>query len=331
MANVKITDLNAIVGGDVADDDQFVVVDLDADETKKVSRASLRVALSDSNDYLTFSVLQSNLNIVSSNVDSLATVSSDTGTWEAGNLVPKTNVVYDLGNSSQRWRDLYLSNGSIKLGEVTLSAAGTEGLTITGATGTQANLFTPEGGSASNLYANVVALESNSESLAFSISLNSANINLVQDNVASITSRSDLFGTYANNTFTTNVHIDAKIADLVDSAPEALNTLNELAQALGDDQNFSNTVLSSLSNLQANVDLVQSNVSSIVLSTVSHTTSTSNSYSTGEETLNANTLSVYLNGVYQNQDTFILANTSHNVQFKESSLVSGLLLEIRKI
>lgn len=38
------------------------------------------------------------------------------------------------------------------------------------------------------------------------------------------------------------VTIDKKIADLVDSAPEALNTLNELAEALGDNPNFATAI-----------------------------------------------------------------------------------------
>ena len=36
--------------------------------------------------------------------------------------------------------------------------------------------------------------------------------------------------------------MDTKVANLVDSSPEALNTLNELAAALGDDPNFATTV-----------------------------------------------------------------------------------------
>lgn len=39
-----------------------------------------------------------------------------------------------------------------------------------------------------------------------------------------------------------------KIAELVDSSPEALNTLNELAAALGNDENFSTTVMNLLGN-----------------------------------------------------------------------------------
>lgn len=40
----------------------------------------------------------------------------------------------------------------------------------------------------------------------------------------------------------TNSYVDNKVAALVDSAPETLNTLNELSAALGDDPNFATTV-----------------------------------------------------------------------------------------
>lgn len=40
----------------------------------------------------------------------------------------------------------------------------------------------------------------------------------------------------------TDAEIDARIAELVDTAPSTLNTLNELAAALGDDPNFATTV-----------------------------------------------------------------------------------------
>ena len=41
-------------------------------------------------------------------------------------------------------------------------------------------------------------------------------------------------------------YVDTEIANLADSAPAALNTLNELAAALGDDANFSTTVTNSI-------------------------------------------------------------------------------------
>lgn len=50
---------------------------------------------------------------------------------------------------------------------------------------------------------------------------------------------------YYNKT-QTDAAIDAKIAALVDSAPETLNTLEELAKALGDDPNFAATMTEEL-------------------------------------------------------------------------------------
>ena len=41
-------------------------------------------------------------------------------------------------------------------------------------------------------------------------------------------------------------YVDAQVAGVVDSAPQTLDTLNELAAALGDDQNFSTTVSNSI-------------------------------------------------------------------------------------
>jgi hypothetical protein len=41
-----------------------------------------------------------------------------------GNIIPDTNIAYDLGSSSRRFRDLYLSGSSIKLGDATITATG---------------------------------------------------------------------------------------------------------------------------------------------------------------------------------------------------------------
>ena len=49
-----------------------------------------------------------------------------------------------------------------------------------------------------------------------------------------------------DNTIATTSYVDTAITNLVDSSPAALNTLNELAAALGDDANFSTTVTNTL-------------------------------------------------------------------------------------
>ena len=48
------------------------------------------------------------------------------------------------------------------------------------------------------------------------------------------------------NLYYTDARADARVALIVDSAPGTLNTLNELAAALGDDANFSTTVTNSM-------------------------------------------------------------------------------------
>ena len=48
------------------------------------------------------------------------------------------------------------------------------------------------------------------------------------------------------STYATESYVDTAVSNLVDSAPATLDTLNELASALGDDSNFSTTVTNSL-------------------------------------------------------------------------------------
>ena len=52
----------------------------------------------------------------------------------------------------------------------------------------------------------------------------------------------------------TTAFVEAAIAALVDAAPGAINTLNELAAAIGDDANFSTTITNSIAAVQADVD-----------------------------------------------------------------------------
>ena len=42
-----------------------------------------------------------------------------------GHIVPETNIAYDLGTSTQRFRDIYLSGSSIYLGDAVITATGT--------------------------------------------------------------------------------------------------------------------------------------------------------------------------------------------------------------
>ena len=47
-----------------------------------------------------------------------------TGVQVYGNIIPDQDVTYDLGSTTNKFRDLYLSGTSINLGTATLSASG---------------------------------------------------------------------------------------------------------------------------------------------------------------------------------------------------------------
>ena len=65
-------------------------------------------------------LVSSNANVTTGTVGSFVAGSGTIG----GHLVPSTNIVHDLGSSSLRWRDLYLSGNTIHLGEKQLSLTG---------------------------------------------------------------------------------------------------------------------------------------------------------------------------------------------------------------
>jgi hypothetical protein len=53
-------------------------------------------------------------------------------------------------------------------------------------------------------------------------------------------------------------YVDTAISNVIDAAPAALNTLNELAAALNDDANFASTVANSLSAIEGDITAIES-------------------------------------------------------------------------
>ena len=65
-----------------------------------------------------------------------------------------------------------------------------------------------------------------------------------------LSQKADIAQTYSKfNTYST-AEVDKKFTDLIDSAPETLNTLKELSKALNDDNNFASTVAKDLAKKQ---------------------------------------------------------------------------------
>ena len=242
MANVKITDLTALSASDSADADVFVVVDVDADETKKMTKAEAVTALSAANDFATFTLLNANVNTVQSNVATNVTDIAAVETRRTNNIAGAVSTITTSDLTASR---ALVSSGSGKVA-------------ISDVTSTELGYL---------------------------------------DGVSSAI----------------QTQIDAKIATT--------------ASASNDFVTFTR--------LNANFDIVQDNVASVSAGAVSisnilHTTSTANSYATGGTTSNLDKVLVFLNGVYQNENQYVLGNSTHNVQFKDATLVAGLELEIRK-
>lgn len=80
------------------------------------------------------------------------------------------------------------------------------------------------------------------DDVAFSTTINAA-VNLKVDSAGAISAVAN--AGYATQTYV-HSRVDSAVAQLVDAAPETLNTLNELAQALGDNDSFSADVLQQL-------------------------------------------------------------------------------------
>jgi hypothetical protein len=98
-----------------------------------------------------------------------------------------------------------------------------------------------------------ITINSSATSLGGSVTLTTANVaentNLYYTNARAdariaAASTSDL--SEGTNLYYTDARADARVALIVDSAPGTLNTLNELAAALGDDASFSTTVTNSI-------------------------------------------------------------------------------------
>ena len=69
----------------------------------------------------------------------------------------------------------------------------------------------------------------------------------------------------------TKTQVDKKISDLVNSAPETLATLNELASALGNDPNFATTIATQIGNKANSSDVYNKSETDTLLSDLAKT------------------------------------------------------------
>ena len=148
----------------------------------------------------------------------------DTG-WK---IVPETDGLQSLGTPTNRWSEIYLSNASVYIDGNTLSSTG------------------------GNLLWNGQVVQTGTDDLS-----QYATQAYVDNSITTATTglASELYVddelSNALSLYATLTYVDNRFTTLLGAAPEALDTLKELSDALGGDANFSATVTNQLA-LKAN-------------------------------------------------------------------------------
>jgi hypothetical protein len=234
----------------------------------------------------TFATRRNSINVgfvkianLESEVSTLASASSNTFTTtvEAQNIIPAADDTYSLGTSSLAWKDVYVGPGSLYVngqkvleddsGTITFTADSDQSLTIktlgSGETTVQSvagvNLTATESGDiALTTSSGNIELKGTVQLLSGKRITDSAGTKIeFGDDLDMNSNKITELGTpSANADAATKLYVDTSIADLANSAPTTLNTLNELAAALGDDANFSTTVTTSIASKLTSANVV---------------------------------------------------------------------------
>ena len=197
-------------------------------------------------------------------------------------ILPDTNATYDIGSASYKIRDLYLSDNSLHIGEnvlrtdsskllfngedvmdyanITSKPTTLAGYGITDATDTNTTYSVGDGGLTQINFTS--ADNTKLDGIATSATANLTDAAVITAYVAADTAQTTALQSYADTAeadaittaaataeskdvarmVTSNAYTDTAVSNLVNSSPATLDTLNELAAALGDDANHVTTM-----------------------------------------------------------------------------------------
>ena len=191
------------------------------------------------------------------NVGAISTITDDLNM--TGHIIPTVDsngtTGYDLGSPSFKWRDLYLSQGSLYIdgqkviesnsGTIVVQADVDQSLTSK-VSGT--GVLTLESATTVNV-ASTLQMQT-----GFKITDQSGTAVVFGDKVDMDNNQMiNLGAPTAAGHATTKGYVDQEITNLINGAPGALDTLNELANALGDDSDYAATITTALATKLANV------------------------------------------------------------------------------
>jgi hypothetical protein len=158
-----------------------------------------------------------------------------------------------------------------------------------------------------------------------------SNIDLSQKTTSDLAEGSNLYytdarvGTYlTTNNYATTSDISTAVANLVDSAPLALDTLNELAAALGDDPNFATTVTNQIATKFNSADFNSTFDTRLATKDTGDLTEGSNLYYTDARVDARVALNVGANLDLSNQTTDDLTEGSTNLYYTDARVRAAL-------
>ena len=177
-----------------------------------------------------------------------------------GDILPDATETHNLGSADKRWNKLFLKGSTIDLGGVDISASGS-GMSVGGADmATQTYVDTAEADAVTTAVANIKGneLDMGANDIVTTGKVKFANVYATDGDLPSAGTYHGMFAhvhdggkavfAHAGNWVELAKQSDLTTAvnNLVDSAPGALDTLNELAAAMGDDANFATTMTNNL-------------------------------------------------------------------------------------
>jgi len=168
-------------------------------------------------------------------------------TETSGHILPNTNDTYDIGSSALKIRDIYMSGSTIHLGNQSISSDA-DGIKMPSIKiGTGGNEISLTASSDGKLVQTAKVGGVAQSPVTYTIDgLDDTNITTpVDGNVLSYDVGSSKWINSIPIDAYTKSEVDAAVSGIVDSAPETLNTLNELAAALGDNDDHA-TVMTTL-------------------------------------------------------------------------------------
>ena len=184
-----------------------------------------------------------------------------------GSIIPNVDsdgtTGYDLGSTTAKWKDLYLSQGSLYInnqkviqddsGTIVVRADVDQSLSVkTEGTG----VITLQSQQTVNVAGTLQMLDGKNITSSGGTSVGFGDkIDMNSNKIINVPNPSD-GGDAANKTY-----VDLQVSNVINGAPGALDTLNELANALGDDANFSTTVTNSIAANAADIVTLQTSSS----------------------------------------------------------------------